>query len=76
MYSAPESRAALSSAAVRRTSSLASCSSRSCLGSTLGRPSTCSRSRTGGGPPSDASGESKKRATEEVEHGGDATMAE
>eukprot|EP00965_Chrysotila_dentata_P043904 1459249-Pleurochrysis_carterae.AAC.1 len=40
MYSAPESRAALSSAAVRRTSSFASCSSRSWLGSTSGRPST------------------------------------
>eukprot|EP00965_Chrysotila_dentata_P200488 6180005-Pleurochrysis_carterae.AAC.4 len=70
MYLAPESRAAINSAAVRRTSSFASCSSRSWLGSTSGRPSTCSRSRTGGVPPSFASGESKKRATEKVEQEG------
>eukprot|EP00965_Chrysotila_dentata_P220223 6191646-Pleurochrysis_carterae.AAC.2 len=75
MYSAPESRAALSNAAVRRTSSLASCSSRSCLGSVSGRPNTCSRSLTGSGPPSDESGEAKYRATEKVEHGGEATTA-
>eukprot|EP00965_Chrysotila_dentata_P165510 5465902-Pleurochrysis_carterae.AAC.1 len=47
MYSAPKSRAALSSAAVRRTSSFASCSSRSWLGSMSGSPSTCSPDGSG-----------------------------
>eukprot|EP00965_Chrysotila_dentata_P222069 6192749-Pleurochrysis_carterae.AAC.1 len=34
-----------------------------------------SRSRSGGGPPSGESGVGKKRATENVEHGGEAKMA-
>eukprot|EP00965_Chrysotila_dentata_P248605 6208433-Pleurochrysis_carterae.AAC.3 len=41
---------------------------------TSGRPMMCSRSRTGGGPPSGTSA-SKKRLTEKVEHGGDAMIA-
>eukprot|EP00965_Chrysotila_dentata_P114303 3777964-Pleurochrysis_carterae.AAC.1 len=36
---------------------------------TSGRPITCSRSRTGGGPPSAAVSLLKKRDTEKVEHG-------
>eukprot|EP00965_Chrysotila_dentata_P207071 6183909-Pleurochrysis_carterae.AAC.3 len=43
--------------------------------STLGRPNTFSIPCTGGGPPSAESGEAKKRATENVEHGGEATTA-
>eukprot|EP00965_Chrysotila_dentata_P172926 5707109-Pleurochrysis_carterae.AAC.1 len=39
------------------------------------RPMMFSRSRTGGGPPSGAFLEAKKRLTEKVEQGGDATMA-
>eukprot|EP00965_Chrysotila_dentata_P258450 6213222-Pleurochrysis_carterae.AAC.2 len=35
----------------------------------------CSRSRTGGGPPSEAALDAKKRDTEKVEQGGEATMA-
>eukprot|EP00965_Chrysotila_dentata_P101316 3344969-Pleurochrysis_carterae.AAC.1 len=50
IYSEPASLAAVSSAAVRRTSSFASASSRACAGSTSGRPSGYSRLRTTGGP--------------------------
>eukprot|EP00965_Chrysotila_dentata_P089286 2948427-Pleurochrysis_carterae.AAC.1 len=35
----------------------------------------CSRSRTGGGPPSGAALDEKKRETEKVEQGGEATIA-
>eukprot|EP00965_Chrysotila_dentata_P005294 173827-Pleurochrysis_carterae.AAC.3 len=35
----------------------------------------CSRSRTGGGPPSEAASDVKKRDTEKVEQGGEATTA-
>eukprot|EP00965_Chrysotila_dentata_P132970 4396620-Pleurochrysis_carterae.AAC.1 len=75
MYSLPASRAARNRLAVRRTSSFAWCSSRACCGGTLGRPPICSRVRTGGGPPSGESLEEKKRDTEKVEQGGDATIA-
>eukprot|EP00965_Chrysotila_dentata_P002583 83970-Pleurochrysis_carterae.AAC.1 len=75
-YSAPESRAARSSRVVRRTSSFAAASSRAWLSGTFGRPTTLSRSRTGGGLPSGASGDEKKRDTENVEHGGDASTTE
>eukprot|EP00965_Chrysotila_dentata_P228936 6196888-Pleurochrysis_carterae.AAC.1 len=57
MYSAPESRAACRSEAVRLTSSFASCSSLAWLASTLGSPRMFSLSRTGGGPPSSKLGE-------------------
>eukprot|EP00965_Chrysotila_dentata_P148521 4903945-Pleurochrysis_carterae.AAC.1 len=49
---------------VRRTSSLDCASSRALLTATSGRPITCSRSRTGGGPPSAAVSLLKKRDTE------------
>eukprot|EP00965_Chrysotila_dentata_P159720 5276559-Pleurochrysis_carterae.AAC.1 len=76
MYSAPESRAARRSEAVRLTSSFASCSSLAWLGLTSGRPAkTCSLSRTGGGPPSSELGDEEKRDTENVEHGGEAMTA-
>eukprot|EP00965_Chrysotila_dentata_P047470 1574399-Pleurochrysis_carterae.AAC.1 len=75
-YSAPASRAARRRRTVRRTSSLDSCSSRACLSGTSGRPMTLSRSRTGGGPPSWASGEENNRETENVEQGGEASTAE
>eukprot|EP00965_Chrysotila_dentata_P240961 6204013-Pleurochrysis_carterae.AAC.1 len=75
MYSAPESLAARRRAAVRRTSSLAWWSSRACAGATSGIPIGWSRVLTGGGPPSRASVEVKRRATEKVEHSGDATTA-
>eukprot|EP00965_Chrysotila_dentata_P069455 2294870-Pleurochrysis_carterae.AAC.1 len=65
MYSAPASRAAVRSDAVRRMSSLASASSRA----------GCSRERTTGGPPSGESFDEKCRETENVEQGGDATIA-
>eukprot|EP00965_Chrysotila_dentata_P108268 3575865-Pleurochrysis_carterae.AAC.1 len=48
MYSAPASRAAVRSEAVRRISSLASVSSRACAAGTFGRPRGCSRERTTG----------------------------
>eukprot|EP00965_Chrysotila_dentata_P176733 5836997-Pleurochrysis_carterae.AAC.1 len=35
----------------------------------------CSRSRTGGGPPSGAVSDEKKREIEKVEQGGEATIA-
>eukprot|EP00965_Chrysotila_dentata_P046721 1551377-Pleurochrysis_carterae.AAC.1 len=73
-YSAPESRPALRSDAVRSASRFACCSSRWCCGGMSGRPVMLSRSRTGGGPPSGAS-PVKKRLTENVEHGGEATIA-
>eukprot|EP00965_Chrysotila_dentata_P159598 5272507-Pleurochrysis_carterae.AAC.2 len=41
---------------------------------TFGRPVMCSRSRTGGRPPSGTSAV-KKRVTENVEQGGEATTA-
>eukprot|EP00965_Chrysotila_dentata_P134815 4458969-Pleurochrysis_carterae.AAC.1 len=75
MYSLPASRAARKRLAVRRISSFDCSSSRKCWGGTSGRPSMCSRSRTGGGPPSDAALDAKKRDTEKVEQGGEATMA-
>eukprot|EP00965_Chrysotila_dentata_P011848 389072-Pleurochrysis_carterae.AAC.1 len=75
MYSLPASRAARRRFAVRRISSLDCCNSRACWGGTSGRPRMCSRSRTGGGPPSGAALEAKKRETENVEQGGEATMA-
>eukprot|EP00965_Chrysotila_dentata_P004627 150824-Pleurochrysis_carterae.AAC.1 len=76
MYSAPASRAALRRRTVRRMSSFASRSSRAWRSGTSGRPMTLSRSRTGGGPPSEAEGASKNRDTEKVEQGGDASTAE
>eukprot|EP00965_Chrysotila_dentata_P044148 1467425-Pleurochrysis_carterae.AAC.1 len=75
MYSAPASRAARRSVAVRSTSRFACSSSRRCEGGTLARPVMFSWSRTGGGPPSGAFLAAKKRLAEKVEHGGDATMA-
>eukprot|EP00965_Chrysotila_dentata_P162348 5361344-Pleurochrysis_carterae.AAC.1 len=75
MYSAPASRAARRSEAVRLTSSFASCSSLMWPASTLGKPRTFSLSRTGGRPPSSELGEVKKRDTENVEHGGEAMTA-
>eukprot|EP00965_Chrysotila_dentata_P258044 6213078-Pleurochrysis_carterae.AAC.3 len=75
IYSAPESRAARRSEVARLTSSLASCSSLAWPASTSGKPRTFSLSRTGGGPPSSELGEEKKRGTENVEHGGEATIA-
>eukprot|EP00965_Chrysotila_dentata_P172048 5677524-Pleurochrysis_carterae.AAC.2 len=74
-YSAPDSYAARSSDTVRRTSSFDCASSRVCSIATSGRPITCSRSRTGGGPPSAAESLLKKRDTENVEHGDDAITA-
>eukprot|EP00965_Chrysotila_dentata_P164162 5420198-Pleurochrysis_carterae.AAC.1 len=59
MYSAPASRATQSNADVRRTSSLASASSRACAGWASGKPSGCSRERTTGGPPSGEAPERK-----------------
>eukprot|EP00965_Chrysotila_dentata_P211207 6186341-Pleurochrysis_carterae.AAC.1 len=73
-YSAPESRPALSNEAVRSTRRLACCSSRCCWGGTFGSPMMWFRSRTGGGPPSGTS-PAKNRLTENVEQGGEATMA-
>eukprot|EP00965_Chrysotila_dentata_P047397 1572320-Pleurochrysis_carterae.AAC.1 len=73
-YSDPASRPARRSDTVRSTSRLACCKSRWCAGGTSGRPKMCSRSRTGGGPPSGTSA-SKKRLTEKVKHGGDAMIA-
>eukprot|EP00965_Chrysotila_dentata_P093567 3091703-Pleurochrysis_carterae.AAC.1 len=64
MYSAPASRAAVSKAMVRRISSLAFASSRSCSFGTLGRPKGCSRVRTTGIPPSGESLDVKWRAME------------
>eukprot|EP00965_Chrysotila_dentata_P156839 5182455-Pleurochrysis_carterae.AAC.1 len=75
MYSLPASRAARKRLDVRRISSFDCASSRACCGGMLGRPRMCSRSRTGGGPPLDAASEAKKRDTEKVEQGGEATMA-
>eukprot|EP00965_Chrysotila_dentata_P212616 6187141-Pleurochrysis_carterae.AAC.4 len=72
--SAPAVCAARSRPAVRRTISLA-CSSRWCCAGTVGSPITLSLSRTGGGLPSAASLQRKKRDTENVEQGGEATMA-
>eukprot|EP00965_Chrysotila_dentata_P140964 4660017-Pleurochrysis_carterae.AAC.1 len=60
MYSLPASRAARNRHAVLRTNSFAWCSSRACCGGTSGRPSMCSRVRTGGGPPSGEASEAKK----------------
>eukprot|EP00965_Chrysotila_dentata_P217839 6190249-Pleurochrysis_carterae.AAC.2 len=57
------------------TTGVASGASRECCGGTFGRPRMCSRSRTGGGPPSDAAFDAKKREIEKVEQGGEATMA-
>eukprot|EP00965_Chrysotila_dentata_P136358 4509437-Pleurochrysis_carterae.AAC.2 len=59
---------------VRSTRTFACCSSRWCCGGTSGSPVMLARSRTGGGPPSGTS-PAKKRLTENVEHGGEATMA-
>eukprot|EP00965_Chrysotila_dentata_P052859 1753062-Pleurochrysis_carterae.AAC.1 len=75
-YPSPDPCVARSSETVRRTSSLDCASSRACLIATSGRPITCSRSRTGGGPPSAAESLLKKRDTENVEHGGKAITAE
>eukprot|EP00965_Chrysotila_dentata_P078708 2594455-Pleurochrysis_carterae.AAC.1 len=75
MYSLPASRAARNRFEVRRISSFDCASSRMCRGGTSGRPRMWSRLRTGGGPPSDAALEAKKRETEKVEQGGEATMA-
>eukprot|EP00965_Chrysotila_dentata_P181883 6004752-Pleurochrysis_carterae.AAC.1 len=76
MYSAPDSLAARRRAAVRRTNLLAWCSSRACDGATSGIPMLgWSCVLTGGGPPSCASVDVKWRATEKVEHGGEATTA-
>eukprot|EP00965_Chrysotila_dentata_P106370 3513450-Pleurochrysis_carterae.AAC.1 len=75
MNSAPASRAARRSVAVRSTSRFACSSSRRCEAGTVANPMMFSRSRTGGGPPSGASLAVKKRLTEKVEHGGDATTA-
>eukprot|EP00965_Chrysotila_dentata_P112001 3703763-Pleurochrysis_carterae.AAC.1 len=75
-YSHPASRAARNKlVAVRRTSSLACCSSRACCGGMSGSPATYSRSRTGGGPPSEDAGDEKKSEMEKVGHGGEATTA-
>eukprot|EP00965_Chrysotila_dentata_P076963 2540857-Pleurochrysis_carterae.AAC.2 len=74
-YSAPDPCAARSRETVRLTSSLDCASSRACSTATSGRPITCSGSRTGGGPPSAAELLLKKRDTENVEHGGEATTA-
>eukprot|EP00965_Chrysotila_dentata_P212933 6187332-Pleurochrysis_carterae.AAC.2 len=73
-YSDPASRPARRSETVRSTRRLACYSSRWCAGGTSGSPAMCSRSRTGGGPPSGTSA-SKKRLTEKVEQGGDAIIA-
>eukprot|EP00965_Chrysotila_dentata_P144790 4782330-Pleurochrysis_carterae.AAC.1 len=75
MYSAPVSRAAVSKAMVRRMSSFALASSRWCSFGTFWRPKGCSRVRTTGGPPSGESLYVKWREMENVEQGGDATMA-
>eukprot|EP00965_Chrysotila_dentata_P261151 6214155-Pleurochrysis_carterae.AAC.3 len=72
--SAPAVFAARSRLAVRRTISLACISSRRCCAGSVSSPITLSLSRTGGGPPSCASSQRKKRDTENVEHGGEATM--
>eukprot|EP00965_Chrysotila_dentata_P257487 6212899-Pleurochrysis_carterae.AAC.1 len=74
MYSAPASRAARSSETVRSTRRFACASSRLCCAGTSGRPVMCSRSRTGGGPPSGTL-PSKNPVTEKVEQGGEATTA-
>eukprot|EP00965_Chrysotila_dentata_P049849 1652737-Pleurochrysis_carterae.AAC.1 len=70
---APASRAAVSKAAVRRRSSLASARSRACSFGTSGRPKGCSRVQTTG-PPSGESRDANCRETENVEHGGEATI--
>eukprot|EP00965_Chrysotila_dentata_P028411 943750-Pleurochrysis_carterae.AAC.1 len=75
MYSAPASRAAVSKVVVRRMSSLALAISRACSLGTSGRPRGYSRVRTTGGPPSGESRDAKLRETENVEQGGDATIA-
>eukprot|EP00965_Chrysotila_dentata_P051196 1696642-Pleurochrysis_carterae.AAC.1 len=75
MYSAPASCATFSRLAVRRMISLAWSNSRRCTGGTSGKPMMCSRSRTGDGPPSVASGLWNSRETEKVEQGGDAMTA-
>eukprot|EP00965_Chrysotila_dentata_P058952 1956772-Pleurochrysis_carterae.AAC.1 len=67
-YSAPASRAARSSEAVRSTRIFDCSSSRRCEGGTFARPMTFSRSRTGGGPPSGTFAE-KNLLTENVEQG-------
>eukprot|EP00965_Chrysotila_dentata_P011051 359282-Pleurochrysis_carterae.AAC.3 len=72
IYSEPASRAAVRMAAVRRTSSFASASSRLCCGATSGRPRGCSRLLRTGGPPSGEELERKCREIENVEQGGDA----
>eukprot|EP00965_Chrysotila_dentata_P213956 6187945-Pleurochrysis_carterae.AAC.2 len=59
---------------VRSTSLLACWSSRWWCAGTSGSPMICSRSRTGGGPPSGASAV-KKRLTEKVEQGGEAARS-
>eukprot|EP00965_Chrysotila_dentata_P136059 4498429-Pleurochrysis_carterae.AAC.2 len=73
-YSEPASRPARRSDTVRSTRRLACCSSRWCVEGTSGSPMMCSRSRTGGGPPSGTLA-SKERLTENVEQGGDAIIA-
>eukprot|EP00965_Chrysotila_dentata_P010289 334601-Pleurochrysis_carterae.AAC.1 len=75
MYSVPASLAAVRNDAVRRMSSLASVSSRACAVGTSGRPRGCSRERMTGGPPSGESLDEKCREIENVEHGGEATIA-
>eukprot|EP00965_Chrysotila_dentata_P135166 4469522-Pleurochrysis_carterae.AAC.2 len=76
MYSVPASREAEGSVAVRRTSSLASASSRKCAAGTSGiRPSGCSRLQMTGGLPSEDARERKWHDTENVEHGGEAAIA-
>eukprot|EP00965_Chrysotila_dentata_P132823 4391892-Pleurochrysis_carterae.AAC.1 len=61
-YSEPDSRPARRREAVRSTSVFACINSRWCAGGTSGSPVMCSRSRTGGGPPSGTLA-SKKRLT-------------
>eukprot|EP00965_Chrysotila_dentata_P254728 6211978-Pleurochrysis_carterae.AAC.1 len=62
-------------AAVRRMTSLDSVNSRACSGGTCGSFKMCSRSRTGGGPPSGVLSLVKNRETEKDEHGGEAKTA-
>eukprot|EP00965_Chrysotila_dentata_P009992 325895-Pleurochrysis_carterae.AAC.1 len=75
MYSAPESRAAQRSAAVRLMISLAAANSFRWASGTSVKPSGCSRDRTMGGPPSGDARERKCREMENVEQGGDASTA-
>ena len=74
MNCVPTRLAYISRAAMRATMLLARSSSGRCEVGTKRSPSMLLRLRTGGGPPSFESGDSKKREMENVLHGGAATM--